>query len=306
MSFIILGSVTGMVILYSAFLIIITWPLSEISINKAGVFGDSFGVLTSLFSGLAFSGMIITILLQREDLKLQREDLTETQNEMKEQKNIFRLQNFNNSFYRLLDFYRQNLLDIIIYTEGENSKKTGLDALLYQLKKLQVSYVKYGFQGYPEDENEQLELDYVLFKEINKNLRDQSRYLNTISSIYALIDTQLLTKKEKEIYWDLFSKQLTFYEVKYLFYKCLVLKEGSTLRQYLHESGLFEARATTKGITNTHKTIYQKYYGISLAKKEKSISIPMEKSKLKIAKKLFRKRLKLMNLPNVDSAFKED
>ena len=53
----------------------LTWPISELSINKSGVFGDSFGALTALFSGLAFAGMIVTILLQGRELKLQRRDI---------------------------------------------------------------------------------------------------------------------------------------------------------------------------------------------------------------------------------------
>ena len=69
------------VALFAISLITITWPISEVSINKAGVFGDSFGVLTSLFSGLAFAGIIITILLQREELQLQRQELKDNRKE---------------------------------------------------------------------------------------------------------------------------------------------------------------------------------------------------------------------------------
>ena len=42
---------------------------------SAADFGNAFGALGTLFSGLAFAGLIYTILLQREDLELQREDL---------------------------------------------------------------------------------------------------------------------------------------------------------------------------------------------------------------------------------------
>ncbi len=66
------------VIGYSAVLIITTWPISRFSVEAAGTFGDSFGLLTSLFSGLAFAGLIWTILLQRVELKLQRLELQET------------------------------------------------------------------------------------------------------------------------------------------------------------------------------------------------------------------------------------
>ena len=72
--------------LYLAFLIYVTWPISEWSINKAGVLGDSFNVLTSLFSGLAFAGLIWTINLQRNDLKIQQEQLSLQLKEMRDSK----------------------------------------------------------------------------------------------------------------------------------------------------------------------------------------------------------------------------
>jgi hypothetical protein len=75
------------VALYAVLLIYATWPISELSISKAGVFGDSFGLLTSLFSGLAFSGVIITILLQREELQLQRQELSENRKEFSKSAN---------------------------------------------------------------------------------------------------------------------------------------------------------------------------------------------------------------------------
>jgi hypothetical protein len=40
-----------------------------------GQFGDMFGGINSLFSGLAFAGLIYTIMLQRNELALQRKEL---------------------------------------------------------------------------------------------------------------------------------------------------------------------------------------------------------------------------------------
>ncbi len=48
-----------------------------------GQFGDIFGLANSLFSGLAFAGVIYAILLQREDLALQRKELELTRKELK-------------------------------------------------------------------------------------------------------------------------------------------------------------------------------------------------------------------------------
>ena len=75
-TYLVLGIVL-LVLSYAIFLIFITWPISDLSIGAAGTFGDSFGILTSLFSGIAFAGLIWTILLQRAELKLQRKELIE-------------------------------------------------------------------------------------------------------------------------------------------------------------------------------------------------------------------------------------
>ena len=65
------------------------WLVSGVSIyfsigswDGPGTFGDMFGAINALFSGLAFAGIIFTILLQREELKLQRKELELTREEI--------------------------------------------------------------------------------------------------------------------------------------------------------------------------------------------------------------------------------
>jgi hypothetical protein len=58
--------------------------------TKIGVFGDSFGAINSLFSGLAFVGLIFTIYLQKNELRLQREELKLQRNELKENREQLR------------------------------------------------------------------------------------------------------------------------------------------------------------------------------------------------------------------------
>jgi hypothetical protein len=66
----------------------------------AGEFGDMFGAVNALFSGLAFAGLIITILLQKQELRAQREELrlnTEAlmgqKEELEAQRKEFQIQN---------------------------------------------------------------------------------------------------------------------------------------------------------------------------------------------------------------------
>jgi hypothetical protein len=43
-----------------------------------GNFGDMFGAVNALFAGLAFGGVIVAILLQRQELEYQRQELART------------------------------------------------------------------------------------------------------------------------------------------------------------------------------------------------------------------------------------
>jgi len=50
--------------------------------NDRGSFGDMFGAVGTLFSGLAFAGVICAIFLQRAELKLQHNELEMTRQEL--------------------------------------------------------------------------------------------------------------------------------------------------------------------------------------------------------------------------------
>lgn len=52
-------------------------------IRDKGVIGDSYGSVNALFTGLAFAGLIFTILLQQREMSLQRLDFEAQVNEMK-------------------------------------------------------------------------------------------------------------------------------------------------------------------------------------------------------------------------------
>lgn len=78
--------------------------ITEVSAIR-GQFGDQFGAVNALFSGLAFAGIIFTILLQRRDLSLQREELEETRKEFIQQNETLKKQRFENTFFQLLNLH---------------------------------------------------------------------------------------------------------------------------------------------------------------------------------------------------------
>ncbi len=68
----------------------------KMSLENLGIFGDSFNVLTSLFTGLAFAGVIISVILQTQELK-------EARDEFRGQKEALENQEFDNKFFQMLN-----------------------------------------------------------------------------------------------------------------------------------------------------------------------------------------------------------
>lgn len=102
----------NLIIYGSLSLIIILWIASWITVDRIypedskeylsdrGTFGDKFGFINSLFSGLALTGIIISIYFQQYELSLQRDELKQTRKE-------FKNQNFQTTFFNLLKTQRQ-------------------------------------------------------------------------------------------------------------------------------------------------------------------------------------------------------
>lgn len=98
--------------------------------TKSGTFGDTFGALNALFSGLALAGVIVTILIQRTELKNQRVELSLQRNEMKETWKEFLLNRTTSLVYNQLDRFEKALSELTINLPN-GSIAEGNDAILY-------------------------------------------------------------------------------------------------------------------------------------------------------------------------------
>lgn len=95
-----------------------------------GQFGDMFGAVNALFSGLAFAGLIITLILQKQELGLQRDELEQTREELKNQRKEFEVQNktlkcqqFEAALYNMLQLQQQIVNDLAYDTKTEGYNK---------------------------------------------------------------------------------------------------------------------------------------------------------------------------------------
>ena len=138
-------------LLFLANLCLVFLPYDE---NERGTFGDQFGAVNALSSGLAFAGLIYTIILQRHDLKLQRrdlrlqrEELALTRKEMEEQTAEFEKQNetlkiqrFENTFFNMMSQFQEvvNNLSVMVTTSGGIYESRGRDVFQAQFEKTVV------------------------------------------------------------------------------------------------------------------------------------------------------------------------
>ena len=74
-------------------------------IGNFGLIGDSAGLLNSLFSGFAFLGVILTIILQSRELKQTTTELKNQKEEFQIQNQTLKRQQFENTFFKLFSFF---------------------------------------------------------------------------------------------------------------------------------------------------------------------------------------------------------
>lgn len=101
-----------------AIILFLTWLASGFFMHfyfegERGIAGDMFGAINSLFSGLAFSGIIYTVLIQRKELRLQRNELSLQRQEVRRsteelagQKEMMYLQRFETTFFNLISAHK--------------------------------------------------------------------------------------------------------------------------------------------------------------------------------------------------------
>ena len=196
-----------------------------------GTFGDMFGTVNSLFSGLAFAGIVITILLQKKELSLQRKELKLTRKEFSLQNDTLQLQRFENTFFNLLKIHHQIVNSIEVFKHQIDSP---IANTIYKGRK--VFSVKYNefMKDYinkieePNIFNEELYMRY--YEEMQVHF---GHYFRNLYRMFKLVDkAQLISNpnlRYSEIsnfrirykYTCIIRSNLSDYELLWLFYNCL-------------------------------------------------------------------------------------
>jgi hypothetical protein len=209
-------------------LVIILWGATWYFLRNdpgRGSFGDMFGAVNALFSGLAFAGVIYTLLLQRKELKLQRRELEETRKELKGQKEqleaqnqTLKKQNFESTFFQLLRLQNEIVNSIDLVNPNDNTRVTrGRDCFRVFYKRLHKQWDKANSELQGKPDSEKINVAYsAFFLEAQAEI---GHYFRSLYNIVKFVDRSEVV--EKNLYTNLVCAQLSSYELALLFYNCL-------------------------------------------------------------------------------------
>ena len=216
-----------------------------------GEFGDMFGAVNALFSGLAFAGLIITLILQRQELELQREELEQTREELKNQRMEFEKENetlkyqrFENLFYNMLNLQQEIVTGLRFdYEEVESMFVTNVskDHLRKDNQRVRLTVVgrevfRFTFEEVDVDYPERTTLGRTLR---NKGYRsylsrkgvaayDNTRiparfdhYFRHLYKIIQFVDSQGFPFEEAYKYVSMLKGTLSRYELVWIYYNAL-------------------------------------------------------------------------------------
>lgn len=202
--------------------------------TEKGVFGDMFGASNALFTGLSFTGLIITILLQSRELK-------DTRNEVRKQGDMLAIQRFENTFFTLISCHHQIVADL---RSNSYSVKNGVKNYTYyegrsvfiQLIGLILNNVENDTSKY----NSQ-------YKKLYEGFGD--KYLHYIRNLFQIIkivdenkfyNNQEINNHEKEKYISIIWNQLSDHEITLIFYHCIYEQESPEFKKLIEKYALME------------------------------------------------------------------
>jgi hypothetical protein len=189
---------------------------------RDGSFGDTFGSLNALFSGLAFAGVVVTLLMQRKDLTVQRRDIEEARQQASHQK-------IESQFYSMLTLQQNVVSGFDVKRKGE-LLHSGRDCFKVWYRFLESEYRGSLSEGYAklEDSYELMWLKYQ---------GDLSLYFRSLYSVFRFISES--GHPDTLRFGSVVRSFLSDFELVILYYNCLN-KKGEPFKKYVSQFKVFD------------------------------------------------------------------
>lgn len=202
-------------------LVLILWFLS-LKLNLK--LDDSAVTITnSIFSALAFAGVITAIYMQRKELILQRNELESTRKEFRIQNRTLKKQRFENTFFSMITIHHEITSRIsIFHGSGQFVGRQAIWQIYEDFKGTYLNRIRK--EGNPPIRLETAErhISFIsdsFYKTYIDNERHLRHYFRNLATLVKFIhQSDLVKKSEKGFYYDVITSQVNSDEIALMHY----------------------------------------------------------------------------------------
>lgn len=230
------------------FLIALALVFLLLPIQPVGNLGDGSSLVGSLFSALAFGGVVVAILLQRQELRLQRQELSMTREELAGQKAQLAAQSrtmsrdlFESCFFQLLRLNRDCVDTMSAMFPGANHLLVGPHAFRQAAAHL-TEQAHFEFNPEPTA----VQISGLIATDFTKYClsptSDFGHYFRNLYHVFAFVERSDLAPEDKMQYARIIRAQMSTAELILLFANAQT-QRGSAFTKFITKYALFKRAA---------------------------------------------------------------
>lgn len=195
------------------------------SVFGVNEFGDMYGSLNTLFSGLAFSGVIVSIFLQSAELRATRAEMKAQVVQFEHQTEAMQKQVFESSFFSMMNLHN---------TISSNLRNDNKFEELFRIL-LDNTQEPHYFSDNISEHLSKIYDGFMLQAYVNIG-----HYFRYIYQIMKFIDGSGLKINDRVVYMNILRAQLSNYELMLLFVNCQCYRRSDKFKNLVEEYGFFE------------------------------------------------------------------
>ncbi|WP_287964761.1 hypothetical protein [Diaphorobacter sp.] len=268
------------------------FPIQGGNLEQRGQFGDSFGVLNSLFTGLGFGGIIVTLILQQKQISQQ-------ENEIRIQRQSEEARHYEETLHKLLSLYATTLNEVSSpkgELRGRSVLRGSTDRVFEAIKKEKAQLVPQQVQERYKNgkltKDDESFLDYLYFRNfkiLTVEIDRQGRLTQTMKVLLHHLIRGIPSHMSIEPYQALVCAQITYVELSYFFLVALAFKKESDLREFLLKSGLLKKAANIKRL-RIHDYMYEQFWGVRIGEYKEPHLLPISDARINQAIRAYRRQ----------------
>jgi len=230
------------------------WSVWQANYEEPTAFYSSFEPAAAIFGGAAFVAIIMTLLLQRDELQLQREELRETRDVMKSQKDELRRnadssarQTFEATFFQLARLLN-DVRDSVQQPRDGGDRISGRDAMVRWTAELRSH-----FAAPVEVQRLAMAAHYERFYALHSAPDKLGHYFRTVYVVLKFIHDSPVP--DKKTYSRIIRAQMSNNELVMLFYNALSDYGARRMLPLIEEFDIFDNLPTAQLSRSEHAAL---------------------------------------------------